>query len=72
MRKYWTEKEEKLLEEAWNSTAYDRYDLERIFQRSWNSISSKAEKMGFPQRYVIEEMARVEAIEKALKEDLVI
>jgi len=72
MRKPWSEKEEELFETAWKSTAYDRDDLERIFQRTFNSMHNKANRMGLPPRAQIERLARLESIERALKEDHII
>lgn len=68
----WSEREEELFDKAWNTTAYSREDLERMFGRSWCALIQKAIRMGFPTRTVIEQRARLEALEKMLKEDHVI
>ena len=68
----WTKREEELFKQAWNSTSYAREDLERLFQRSFTALDHKARRMGLLDRRQIEQMARVEALEKTLKEDHVI
>lgn len=68
----WTERETELFKQAWNSNAYSREDLVRIFGRSWESIDQKARRINLPLRTHIEEQARIDAIEKALKKDHVI
>lgn len=72
MRKFWIKREEELLEKAWNSMEYSREDLVRIFHRGWRAIEIKAERIGLTPRYLLESQARIESIEKALKEDHVI
>jgi len=71
-KRFWSEEEEKLFDKAWHSTAYDRSDLERIFNRTWNALNHKAAKLGFAPRWQIEHQAEVDAVRKALKEDHVI
>lgn len=65
----WSEREDKLFIKAWNSTAYDRQRLIEVFQRSWSSLENRGARLGQPKRWVVEERARYEAIQKALKED---
>ena len=72
MRIHWTEREVELLKEAWNTTAYSREDLERIFKRNWRSLETKASRVGLPPRYQIEQQAKIDAIERVLKEDHII
>lgn len=71
-KKFWSEDEEKLFEEAWLSSAYARSDLKRIFQRSWNALTHKARRMELPTRSRIEALTRVKRIEEMLEEDHVI
>lgn len=68
----WSDREADLFEQAWYSPSYSREDLCNIFERTWNALEQKAIRMKLPRRSLIEQKARVDAIEKALKEDHVI
>jgi len=68
----WLGREEELFSKAWMSTAYDRVDLVRIFNRSWNSLKHKAKSLELPPRQEIEGKARLDAIERALENEVII
>ena len=70
--KLWQPEEEEYFEKAWNSGAYDRNTLTRIFDRSWTALINKAKRMGLETWETIDARTRVAAIERALKEDHVI
>ena len=72
MNQPWLEKEEEYFEKAWLSGAYDKEDLESMFQRSWMALTKKAGRMKLPTWETMAAMVRLEAIEKMLSGDKII
>jgi hypothetical protein len=70
--KYWDEREEELFKKAWTSNAFEEEDLAEIFGRTVESLRKKADRLKLPRKRYLEQKARLDAIEKALKEAHVI
>ena len=72
MRRYWSEREEKLFRVAWMSNDYDEESLAELFSRSVESLRKKADQMKLPRKAFLEQKKRLDAVEAALKEAHVI
>ena len=69
---YWSDREEELFRKAWMSNQYDEESLAELFGRTVYSLRRKADAMKMPRKRFLEQEARLNAIEKALKEEHII
>jgi len=72
MSQLWLEKEEEYFEKAWLSGAYDKEDLEIMFQRSWMALTKKAQRMKLPTWETMAARMRLKAIREMLSGDNII
>jgi len=72
MNQLWLEEEESYFKSAWLSGAYDKEDLEAMFQRSWMALTKKAQRMKLPTWETMAAQIRLKNIEKMLRGDNII